>query len=170
MFPRIDTLEDAERTVAAMHYPTRGVRGVASTTRACGYGANFRPYLAGCANILNIVQIESPAALALTDAIARLDGIDVLFVGPFDLSFTMGILGEFDHPDFMEAVRATAESARRHQKHAGILLPVGHPIQRYHLLGYRFIVFGSDAMLLSQAARAAAQTLQEQRSRLEKAL
>jgi 4-hydroxy-2-oxoheptanedioate aldolase len=169
MFPRIDSVEDARRAVAAMRYPAVGVRGVASATRACGYGVNFQPYLAGCSSILIVVQIESPAAVRAVDEIAAIDGVDLLFIGPWDLSFAMGILGDFEHGDFVQAVRSTAEAAKRHGKHTGLLLPAGHSVERYHSLGYRMIVSGSDAMLLNQAARAAARSLDEQRAELVKA-
>ena len=162
MFPRVDSVDDAKRAVAAMRYPGAGVRGVASVTRACGYGVNFQPYLAGCANLLTTVQIESPAALDSVHEIAAVDGVDILFVGPWDLSFAMGILADFDHPKFISAVRVTAEAALQHGKTAGLLLPAGHSVERYHSLGYRFLISGSDAMLLGQGARSLAKSLQEQ--------
>jgi 4-hydroxy-2-oxoheptanedioate aldolase len=166
MFPRIDSVEQARTAVAAMRYPPGGVRGVASSNRACAYGGNFRPYLAGSSSLLSIIQIESLPALESVEGIAAVDGVDVLFIGPWDLSFGMGILGEFDRPEFTAAIRRTAEAASRHGKHTGILLPAGHDIAAYHHLGYRFIVSGADAILLNHAARALAQTLNEQRSAL----
>jgi 4-hydroxy-2-oxoheptanedioate aldolase len=167
MFPRIDSAAEAEAAVASMRYPPAGVRGVASSNRACSYGANFRPYLEGSSNLLTIVQIESLAALEQADQIAAADGVDVLFVGPFDLSFAMGILGEFDNPRFVAAVKATGEAALRHGKHAGILLPAGQTVAQYHSAGYRFIVSASDAMLLGQSARSLVQSLHTQRSKFE---
>lgn len=166
MFPRIDSPEEAAAAVAAMRYPPSGVRGVAASNRACAYGANFRPYLEGTSNLLTVVQIESPTAVENADAIAAVDGVDVLFVGPFDLSFSMGILGEFDNPDFTAAIEATGQAARRHGKYAGILLPAGHTVAAYHSRGYRFIASGSDAMLLASAARSHAQSLESQRAAL----
>jgi 4-hydroxy-2-oxoheptanedioate aldolase len=162
MFPRVDSVEDAKRAVAAMRYPSAGVRGVASMTRACSYGSNFQPYLGGSRNLLTTVQIESPAALACVHDIAAVDGVDVLFIGPWDLSFAMGILAEFDHPEFVHAVCLTAEAAVQHGKTAGILLPAGHSVERYHSLGFRLLMSGSDASVLGQGARTLAQSLQEQ--------
>jgi 4-hydroxy-2-oxoheptanedioate aldolase len=170
MFPRVDSVEDANRAVAAMRYPSAGVRGVASMTRACGYGVNFQPYLKGCSNLLTTVQIESPAAVDCVDDIAAVDGLDIIFIGPWDLSFAMGILADFDHPEFVKAVHATAEAAEQHGKIAGILLPAGHPVERYHSLGFRFFVSGSDAMFVSQSARTLAQSLQEQRNNFQQRL
>jgi 4-hydroxy-2-oxoheptanedioate aldolase len=166
MFPHIDSVEDAKRAVAVMRFPSAGVRGVAAMTRACGYGVNFQPYLAGCSNLLTAVQIESPAALDCVQDIAAVDGVDVLFIGPSDLSLAMGILADFDHPEFVKAVRATAEAARQHGKTAGILLPAGHSVERYHSPGFRFLMSGSDAMLLGHGARSLAQSLQQQKRNL----
>jgi 2-keto-3-deoxy-L-rhamnonate aldolase RhmA len=166
MFPRIESVAQAEAAVAAMRYPPAGVRGVASSNRACAYGANFRPYLAASSSLLTIVQIESPAALQHVDEIAGVDGVDVLFIGPWDLSFAMGILGEFDRPEFTQALQRTAQAASKHGKHSGILLPAGYTLATCHSLGYRLIVSGADVMLLDQAARALVQSLQSQRSKL----
>ncbi|MBI3280204.1 MAG: 2-dehydro-3-deoxyglucarate aldolase [Acidobacteria bacterium] len=166
MFPRVDSVAQAEAAVAAMRYPPAGVRGVASSNRACAYGSNLRPYVEGCAKVLTIIQIESPAAVEQADMIAAVAGVDLLFLGPSDLSFAMGIFGEFDHPDFAGAVQRTAEAASRNGKHCGILLPAGHTVAAYHALGYRLIVSGADAVLLNQSARALVQSLEAQRAQL----
>jgi 4-hydroxy-2-oxoheptanedioate aldolase len=166
MFPRIDSAAQAEAAVAAMRYPPAGVRGVASSNRACAYGSNFRPYIAASTSLYTMVQIESTSALEHVDSIAAVDGVDMLFLGPWDLSFSMGILGEFDRPEFADALRRTAEAASKHGKHSGILLPAGHTVAACHSLGYRFIVAGADVMLLDQAARALVQSLQNQRAQI----
>lgn len=168
MFPRIDTPEEAKAAVAAMRYPPAGVRGVAFSNRACGYGSNFRPYLEGSASLLTIVQIESPTAVKNADAIAAVEGVDVLFVGPSDLSHSLGILGSFDHPDFVSAVQRTAQAALSRGKHCGILLPSPADFKRYFDLGYRFVASGSDAVLLNNAARALVQSLQKVRAESER--
>jgi 4-hydroxy-2-oxoheptanedioate aldolase len=154
MFPRIDSAAEAQAAVAAMRYPPAGVRGVAFSNRAGGYGSNFRPYMAGAAALVTIVQIESPAAVENADAIAAVDGVDVLFVGPSDLSHSMGMLGNFKHPDFVAAIRRTAAAASSHGKHCGLLLPAPGDFKKYYDLGYRFMASGSDAVLLNNAARA----------------
>ena len=161
MFPHIDTAEEAAAAAAAMRYPPAGVRGVAFSNRACAYGANFRPYLEGSAALLTIVQIESPTAVKNAEAIAAVEGVDVLFVGPSDLSHSMGILGNFEHPDFDFAVRRIAQSALSRGKHCGILLPSPRDLTRFFELGYRFLASGSDAVLLNNAARALVQSLQK---------
>lgn len=153
MFPRVDTPEEAQAAVAAMRYPAGGIRGVAFSNRACAYGSNLRPYMQDCANLLTVVQIESPTAVQNANAIAATDGVDVLFVGPSDLSYSMGMLGQFDNPDFVAAIDRTAKAAAAHGKQCGILLPSPADFGRYHEKGYRFIASGSDAVLLNNAAR-----------------
>ncbi len=159
MFPRVDTVEDARAAVAAMRYPPAGVRGVAFSNRACGYGSNSRPYMEGSKALLTIVQVESPTAVANAEAIAAVEGVDVLFIGPADLSHSMGMLGNFDHPDFIAAIRRTAEAARSQGKHCGILLPSMKEFRKFFDLGYRVIASGSDAMLLNSAATSHVQLL-----------
>jgi 4-hydroxy-2-oxoheptanedioate aldolase len=162
MFPRIDTPEEAKAAVAAMRYPPAGVRGVAFANRACGYGSNSRPYMEGSQALLTIVQIESPAAVANSEAIADVEGVDVLFIGPSDLSHSMGILGNFEHPDFVSAARRTTQAVLSRGKHCGILLPNPRDIRRYFDMGFRFIAAGSDAVLLNNAATSLVQSLHKE--------
>jgi 4-hydroxy-2-oxoheptanedioate aldolase len=164
MFPRVESPEEAQRAVAAMRYPAGGIRGVAFSNRACLYGTNFRPYMQGCTNLLTVVQIESPVAVQNANAIAATDGVDVLFVGPSDLSHSMGMLGQFDHPDFVAAIDRTARAAAAHGKHCGILLPAPGDFSRYYEKGYRFLASGSDAVLLNNAARSLVGTINQVRA------
>jgi 4-hydroxy-2-oxoheptanedioate aldolase len=168
MFPRVETAEEAKAAVAAMRYPPAGIRGVAFSNRAGGYGSNFRPYLAGSLGLITVIQIESPAAVANADAIAAIDGVDVLFVGPSDLSHSMGMLGNFEHPDFRAAIQHTAEAARSHGKLCGILLPSPNDFKKYYEAGYRFIASGSDAVLLNNAARALVEGIGKTREEIAK--
>jgi len=166
MFPRIDTPEQAERAVAAMRYPPQGVRGVARLNRACRFGAEFDAYVAGAADLLlGIMQIESLEGVKNAAAIAGVDGVDVLFVGPLDLSFSLGVPGRFEDPEFREALGQVADAARRAGVCAGILLPRAEDAEFYLDLGYRFIGIGSDGGWLSAAARRTAAGFQETRQR-----
>jgi len=162
MFPRIDTAEEARAAVAAMRYAPAGVRGVAFANRACGYGSNFMPYLDASTSLLTVVQIESPEAVAHAPGIAACDGVDVLFIGPSDLSHSMGMLGNFTHPEFQDAIRRTAEAAAAYGKSCGILLPAPADLMQYQSAGYRFIASGSDAVLLNNAARTLTRNLRQQ--------
>lgn len=160
MFPRIDDEEQARAAVAAMRYPPDGVRGVAFSNRACEYGSNLQPYLdASSRALLTVVQIETREAVRNVDAIAAVPGVDVLFIGPSDLSHSYGILGRFQEPPFLEAVARTVEAATHHGKSLGILLPKPDDLDHYRRLGFRFIASGSDAVLLNLAARNLVQSL-----------
>jgi len=145
MFPRIESPEGAKAAIAAMSYPPAGVRGVALANRACQWGSDFRAYMEGSRSLLAIIQIESPVAVENAEAIADVDGVDVLFIGPSDLSHSMGKFGDFGHPDFLAALRRTAQAALSRGKHCGILLPNPKDLKRYVDLGFRFVAAGSDA-------------------------
>jgi 4-hydroxy-2-oxoheptanedioate aldolase len=124
--------------------------------------------MAGSASLVTIVQIESPEAVENVDAIAAVDGVDVLFVGPSDLSHSMGMLGNFDHPDFVAAIQRTAAAASSHGKQCGILLPTPKDFKKYYDLGYRFIASGSDAVLLNNAARSLVEGIRKDREEIER--
>ncbi len=162
MVPRVSNQEEALAAVRGLRYPPQGVRGVASMNRACQFGEGFRAYVSEAnTSLLGIVQIETEESLNNLDAIAETDGVDVLFLGPLDLSHGLGIAGQFDHPRFLEALQATASAAQRHGKAAGTLIGRPQDLPKYASLGYRFIGCGSDGGLLSSAAR---HTVEELRS------
>lgn len=162
MFPRIDTADQARDAVAAMRYPPHGVRGVAFANRACEFGTTFRQYIeASKDSLLCVVQIETEAAVENAEAIAAVDGVDVLFIGPSDLSQSMGILGEFQHPRFVEAVEKTRRAAAKSGKATGILLPKPEDFAFFYSQGFRFLASGNDGVLLNNAARGLVRTLRE---------
>jgi 2-keto-3-deoxy-L-rhamnonate aldolase RhmA len=92
----------------------------------------------------------------------------VLFVGPSDLSHSMGMLGNFEHPDFVAAIQRTAAAASSHGKHCGILLPSPKEFKKYYDLGYRFVASGSDAVLLNNAARSLVEGIRKDREEIER--
>jgi 4-hydroxy-2-oxoheptanedioate aldolase len=151
MFPRVNTAEEARACVAAMRYPPAGVRGVATLVRASGYGRRFNEYRAEPRT--TILQIETPEAVDNVDAIAAVDGVDVLFIGPMDLSVSMGIFREFDHPRFVDALHRTVAAARRNGRTAGILLPTTADKPKYVDLGFEFLACGTDLSMLAAGAR-----------------
>jgi 4-hydroxy-2-oxoheptanedioate aldolase len=162
MFPRIESAEEAKAAIAAMRYPPAGVRGVALANRACSWGSDFRAYLEGSNSLLAVIQIESPHAVENAEAIAAVDGVDVLFIGPSDLSHSMGRFGDFEHPDFLSGLRRTAQAALSRGKHGGILLPNPKDLKRYVELGFHFVAAGSDAGLLNAGARSLLRSLRKE--------
>ena len=166
MFPRVDSAPEASRAVAGLRYPPQGVRGVAAANRACDFGTTYREYMeAAASTLLGVVQIESETALASVDAIAAVDGADVLFVGPMDLTQSLGILAQFDHPRYLEALETVSTAARSHGKSLGVLMARPEDFDRYHALGFRFIACGSDGTLLNAGARRQMELLAAARTR-----
>lgn len=158
VIPRLETAAEVAESVSAMRYPPDGIRGVALTTRGAGYFGIGHAELATSVNerVLGVFQVESPAAVAVADELAAIDGVDVLFVGPADLSHTMGIPGQFSEPAFADALRAVVAACRAHGKAAGILLADASLVPAYRELGFTFLGVGSDAGWVAAGARAQA--------------
>jgi 2-keto-3-deoxy-L-rhamnonate aldolase RhmA len=154
--PRLDTLEQVREAVTFLRYPPAGQRGVALLTRGARFGTvNHAGVAALNDDIVGIVQIESPSALAAADELAAIDGVDVLFVGPADLSHSLGVPGQFSTDVYQAALRKVVEACRAHGKAAGILL-YDHASFKPHLdLGYTFVGLGADVSFVNEGAKAA---------------
>jgi 2-dehydro-3-deoxyglucarate aldolase/4-hydroxy-2-oxoheptanedioate aldolase len=155
MFPRLDTREQVVEALSHLWYPPRGDRGVAGYNRARQFGADVRTSDEVNDSILGVVQIESRTALENVEEIAGLVGVDVLFVGPSDLSTSLEVPGQLDAPVFVEALDRVVAAARANGVAAGIL--VGDParVGWHHERGYSFVAIGSDSALLRSGVRAA---------------
>ena len=154
MCPHINNADEAKMVVSGLRYPPHGSRGVAKMVRATGFGKNFTEYRAGAnENIVGIVQIETTEALHHLDEIAAIDGIDVLFIGPADLTMALGIFGQFDHSLFRDAVKATVGAAEKAGKATGILLFNPDDYNTYYDLGMRVIACGADATFVADGSR-----------------
>ena len=163
MVPWIKNAEDAANAVAAMRYPPQGIRGVAGTPRATSYGLNAAEYLRDAnKNLLTAIQIERLEALDNIDAIAAIDGVDVLFIGPMDLSVSLGHPGQWNHPKQREAYQKVADAAKNSGKAAGILLAGADQLDDMAAIvemGFTFIASGSDGALVVQGFKAIAAAL-----------
>ena len=145
MIPYVNTAEEARQAALSMRYPPQGVRGAARFHRANGYSSQFDSYFAEANDkLLTVVQIETREAVENADAIAAVEGVDVLFIGPLDLSVSLGITGQMQHPDFRAAVRQVMDACRAHGKSPGILLPGADMIAAAVEDGFRFLAAGSD--------------------------
>ncbi len=153
MCPRIRNLAEAEQVAKGLRYPPVGNRGVAKMVRTTRFGKNFDAYRKNEQDeIVGIVQIETVEVLDHLNEIASLEGIDVLFIGPSDLSMELGIFGQFDHPRFVDAVKITIHAARKSGKAAGILLYDPDDFQIYYDMGIRVFASGSDAGFVASGA------------------
>ena len=156
MVPRLDTAAQAAEAVTFLRYPPDGVRGVALRTRGARLGTVGHDEVGTLnAGIVGIVQVESPSAVREADAIAAIDGVDVLFVGPADLSHSLGIPGQFGNATYLAALDTVLAACRRHGKAPGILL-YDHASFGPHLdRGFRFVGVGSEGSFVAEGAKAA---------------
>jgi 2-keto-3-deoxy-L-rhamnonate aldolase RhmA len=155
MVPMVESAGQARSIVEACRYPPLGRRGAA-------FGFAQDDYLGGDVDAkiraahertLVVAQIETERGLEAVDAIAAVDGIDVLWVGHFDLSNFLGIPGRFDDPRFDRAMRQVADVARTHGKVAGFMATDAAWIDRVRAMGYTMIAVGTDMGLLGAATR-----------------
>ena len=153
MLPRLDAVDEVAEAVRHLRYPPAGDRGVATYNRACRFGLDPGALDRANAEVLGVVQIESAVAVGNAEAIAALDGVDVLFVGPRDLSHDLGVPGDLTAPAFTEATAHVLAAARRHGKACGLLVADGAAAARLEQ-GWSFVGIGSDSTLLAAAVTA----------------
>jgi 2-keto-3-deoxy-L-rhamnonate aldolase RhmA len=158
LVPMVNTRADAELAVRSVKYPPLGLRGV-GLARAQGYGQTFADYVHRANDdTLLIVQIEHVEAVRNIDAILSVPGIDGTFIGPYDLSTSMSVPGQLDHPDVVAAKQRVLEATIAHGLVPGIHLV--HPDTAPEALeqcvgeGYRFIALGTDILFLGNSCRA----------------
>jgi len=162
MIPYVSNAAEARDAVAAMRYPPRGIRGVAKMTRAAAFGQDFNAIFAhGHERLVTMVQIETLEALDKVDEIAAVEGADVLFVGPLDLSVNLGICGEYGHPDFVAALTRVAVAAKRAGKAVGILALDPSNLNPWRELGYTVMALGSDGGAVNNALTGFANALRK---------
>ena len=156
MVPNVETADDARAVVAACRYPPRGRRGSAlGSARASDYGISAAKYKSEAANeLLIVVQIESPKAVENIGAIAAVEGIDVLFIGPHDLSGTVGQLGDLKHPEVAKLIARAEEAIGKSGKPMGTVPHPGTTWREMFQRGYQMINAGSDVGRLRDAALA----------------
>ena len=157
LVPMVENAEQARGLVRAMRYPPEGVRGVGSGLARSSRWSAYPNYLHEAnRRVCLLVQVETAQALRNIDEIAAVDGVDGIFIGPADLSASMGYLGQPGHP----AVRAAIEDALARilaaGKAPGILAVDEALARRYIQLGARFVAVGVEATILAKAARALA--------------
>src|SRR3954451_11598699 len=154
MCPQVNSVAAAEAWARALHYGPAGDRGVALFHRAARFGTDPDALQRAAERTLGIAQIESPDAVEAVEGIAAVDGIDVVFVGPSDLSFSMGIYRRFDDPAFRSAIERVVAAAQGAGKTAGIFLASVDEAEKAIHDGFRMIGIGSDGGYMVQAARA----------------
>jgi 2-dehydro-3-deoxyglucarate aldolase/4-hydroxy-2-oxoheptanedioate aldolase len=154
--PRLDTAEQVREAMTFLRYPPAGQRGVALLTRGARLGTvNHAGVAALNDDIAGIFQIESPSALEAADDFAAIDGVDVLFVGPADLSHSLGVPGQFADPTYQAGLRRVVDACRAHGKAAGILLYDRASFKPHLDLGFTFVGIGADISFVNDGIRSA---------------
>ncbi len=153
--PLVNTTHEAELAVSACKYPPAGMRGVAGT-RASRYGMDMGEYYRTCNDeILVICQIETEEALENVGEIAAVPGVDVLFIGPYDLSANLGLFGQIEEQAFREAVARVQRAAQDNGIAVGYYAADADEVRERIGQGMTFVSLGSDVAFLAGAATAA---------------
>jgi len=161
LLPYVETAEEAALAVAGMRYPPRGIRGVAGSTRASGFG-QVKDYMQACEKELCLlVQIESLQGLENLEAIACTDGVDGVFIGPADLSANMGHPGELGHPEVIATIEQAISRILACGKAPGILTTNEETARRCIDLGCLFTAVGVDTSLLIGSTSALAKRFKD---------
>lgn len=153
MFPRLDTAEEVVAAVRHLHYPPDGDRGVATYNRSVGFGLFPERLETAGEHIVAVVQIESRSAVDAVEEIATVPGVDVLFVGPRDLSHALGVPGRINDPSFRDALARVSRAAEGAGIAAGILAGTVEAAAAYVAEGFTFVGVGSDSTALVTAAQ-----------------
>ena len=151
--PQVNTAEQAERAVSYSKYPPVGQRGV-GISRAHGYGFAFQEYLQRANNeIVVVVQAEHTEAVDNIDAIAAVPGIDAVFVGPYDLSASLGKMGQVEDAVVIAAVDQISQACSAADIPLGVFGTSSEAVRPYVERGYTLIAASTDTLLLGQGAR-----------------
>lgn len=153
--PSVNSKQEAEQAVAMAKFPPEGTRG-SSLCKATDFGRNFRQYFdTHNDKVLVIVMLEHIDAVKNIDDILSVPGIDATFIGPYDLSASMGIAGQLDHPDLLAVQQKLFEACQRKNVPAGFhVVPLDNELVKIRIKeGYRFIACGLDTEFIKQGCR-----------------
>lgn len=153
--PMVNSRQEAEAAVAAVKYPPHGMRGV-GLARAQGYGVSFEEYKTWVEKeSVVVVQIEHIRAVANMEEIMGVKGVDAFIIGPYDLSGSLGIPGQFDRGEFISALEAIEEVAKRRGFCMGyhVVPPEPDLLIKKVQEGYRFVAYSVDFLILGSNCR-----------------
>lgn len=158
MVPLVNNAAQATQAVQAMRYAPDGIRGLVHCHRGAGFSYNAEEYFAMANdNLLTIIQIETAQGFENADEIAAVEGVDVLFIGPADLSTSLGIPFQIEHPEFAACAQKIANVCKKHKKAAGILLQNPDQIEKIIADGFNFLALGTDFGIITKGFKARAQ-------------
>lgn len=160
--PHINSKQEAEGVVQAARFPPIGSRSISGPNAVSGYAPRTAPQLVELLERRTVVavMIETPEAIEAADSIAAVDGVDMILIGPSDLTAEMGIHGQYENEHFHSAVESVAAACRSHGVALGIAgIKSVDLLNRFLGLGLRFISAGTDVGMMTEAASARAQAL-----------
>ncbi|HJW10516.1 MAG TPA: aldolase/citrate lyase family protein [Albitalea sp.] len=155
LFPFIESADEARRAVAATRYPPDGVRGMAGMSRATRYGTAANYLKTANQQVGVIVQLETAQAVEQLEKVAAVDGVDALFIGPADLSASMGHVGNATHPAVMELMSQAVRRCKALGKPIGTLGATPELVAQYRAAGFDYVAVASDLGLMMRGAQAA---------------
>ncbi|TCT05254.1 aldolase/citrate lyase family protein [Aquabacter spiritensis] len=161
LIPMVQNAEEARAAVAATRYPPRGIRGFAAASRASRFGRIKDYYDRAEDEICVLVQVETQEALDNLEAICGVEGVDGVFIGPGDLSSSVGYLGKQGDPVIVELIETTIRRITAAGNRAGILTPDEALAKRYIQAGTIFTAVGSDSGILARMSEALARRFAE---------
>jgi len=156
LIPFVQNPDEARKAVAATRYPPLGIRGVAVAPRANDYGRIQSYHRNAHLDTCVLVQLETKIALKEVEAVAAVEGVDGIFIGPSDLAAAFGHLGNPKHPEVQAAIADAAQRIRAKGKSAGILTGNADDAEGLFDAGYNFVAVGSDVGVLARTAEALA--------------
>ena len=160
MIPYVQTAEEAKEVVKLAKYVPQGERGVAGSPRCSTYSMHFADYFANAnQNLVTMVQMETPTAVENAEAIAAVDGVDVLFVGPLDLSISSNYRDMLENDKYVTLLKRVAAAAKNNGKACGILVPNTKWIPVLKGLGYTVIACGADGGYVLTGMKASLEAL-----------
>ena len=155
MVPETSSAEEVELVVQRAKYAPRGNRGYSASQRSANY-SNMNPTeyaRLSNDNTLVIVYCETAKALENLDAMLAVEDVDVMFIGPFDLTQALGVIGEPGHPKVQAAIETIVRKTRAAGKACGIIAPDAERVKQFIDQGFRFIVLGSDQVFIQTQGR-----------------
>ena len=159
LVPFVQNADEAARAVAAMRYPPEGIRGMAGMSRASHFGTLNNYVKVANQSMGTIVQLETPDAMSQLEAIAAVPGVDALFLGPADLSASMGLVGALTHPDVMKVMANAVRRCKAVGKPVGTVGGSPEVVAQYRAMGFDYVAIGSDLGILMKGAQAAVKAL-----------
>lgn len=153
--PLVNSAATAADAVKFAKYPPMGIRGSAATPKAVDYGLGMADYIRTAnSKTVVVVQVETAEALENLDEILSVKGVDVAFVGPTDLTMSLGLLDDRSNPRVLDAMRLVVRSCESHGKVPGVMAASEEEVKRDLALGFRFVSLASDVRFLMKGAKA----------------